>query len=92
MQDNPQFFTSLDLFSRYHQIRMTEEAIARSAFIIHDGQWEYVRMSFGLTEAPATFQRAMNEVFHNLVGRSLYVYIDDVMIYIRIFTEYLDVL
>src|SRR3954453_11722359 len=58
----------------------------------NDGQWEYVRMPFGPTGAPATFQRAMNGVFKKLIGKSVFVYIDDVTIYTKTFDDHLRVL
>jgi hypothetical protein len=71
---------------------MTDRAIERSAFVTYDGQWEYVRMPFGPTGAPATFQRAMNGVFKKLIGKSVFVYIDDVTIYTKTFDDHLRVL
>src|SRR3954469_14157033 len=50
------------------------------------------RMSFGLTNAPATFQQAMNEVFGDMIGKGLYVYIDDITLYSLTFKEHLALL
>ena len=85
---NPNYFTSLDLFSGYYQIGMTERAIERSAFVTTEGQWEFVRMPFGLCNAPPTFQRAMHEVFKDMIGKCLMVYLDDVTIYTETFEEH----
>jgi hypothetical protein len=49
-------------------------------------------MPFGLCNAPATFQRVMNEIFHDLIGKTMHVYIDDVTIYTKTFEEHLKVL
>ncbi|CAL2256534.1 unnamed protein product [Prunus armeniaca] len=66
----------------YNQIMMAEEDIHKTAFMCpgHIGAFEYTVMPFGLRNAGATYQRAMNSVFHDMIGHSLEVYIDDVVI------------
>ena len=68
-------FTSLDLKSGYWQLPVAAEDRPKTAFVCHLGQFEYNRVSFGLTGAPAHFQRQMNRVLAPLLGRSLLVYI-----------------
>ena len=88
--NGPRYFTSLDLFSGYHQIGMTARAIERSAFITPRGTYVYLRMPFGLCNAPGTFQRTMNEIFADIINRWMMVYVDDVIIFTKTFQEHLD--
>ena len=66
----------------YNQIFMAEEDIHKTAFRCpgHLGLFEWVVMTFGLKNAGATYQRAMNYIFHELIGKIMEIYIDDVVV------------
>lgn len=75
------YFTTLDLASGFHQIKMKESDIEKTAFSINNGKYEFTRMPFGLKNAPAIFQRAIDDVLRQYIGKICYVYIDDVIIF-----------
>ena len=75
-------FCSLDLFSGYHQVEVREEHKERTAFNAGPfGFYEYTKMPFGLTGAPATFQRLMDKVLDGLNMKICAVYLDDIIVY-----------
>ncbi len=75
------WFTTLDLRSGYWQIKVAEEDVCKTAFITHNGLYEWVRMPFGLCNAPAVFQREMQRVLGDALGKHAMVYIDDIVIF-----------
>jgi hypothetical protein len=74
-------FSKVDLCSSYHQIKIRPEDVPKTAFSTRYGLYEYLVMSFGLTNAPAHFMYLMNSVFMSELDKFIVVFIDDILIY-----------
>ncbi len=81
--------STLDLASGYWQIELEPEDRPKSAFITKHGLYQHRRMGFGLCNAPATFQRAMQLVLQGLTWKEVLAYIDDVVVLSNSFEDYL---
>jgi hypothetical protein len=74
-------FSKFDLWSGYHQLKVRECDIPKTAFILRYGLYEFTVMSFGLTNAPAYFMYMMNKVFMEYVDKFIVVFIDNILVY-----------
>jgi hypothetical protein len=82
------YFTKLDLRSGYHQVRVAEEDIQKTAFNTRYGQYEYLVVPFGLTSAPSTFMALMNYILNPYLDKYAIAYLDDVLIYSKTIVEH----
>lgn len=85
-----QYFSTLDLASGFHQIRIHEDSIEKTAFSTEQGHYEFLRMPFGLKNAPASFQRMINEILKNYINRTCLVYMDDIIIFSTTLDEHIQ--
>lgn len=84
------YFTTLDLASGFHQVEVEKADIPKTAFSVENGHYEFLRMPFGLKNAPSTFQRVMDNVLREHIGVICLVYMDDIIVFSTSLTEHLD--
>ena len=89
---NNELLSFMDGFSGYNQILIAVEDIPKTAFRCPDsiGTFEWLVMPFSLKNVGVTYQRAMNSIFHDMLGLHMEVYIDDIVVISRSASEHVD--
>lgn len=91
--NNKKVFTLLDLKSGFHQVKISDASTKFTSFVTPEGQYEYLRMPFGLKNAPSVFQRFINKILKSFIDSGkIVVYIDDILLASENMDEHLALL
>lgn len=83
-------FSTMDMRSGYWQLPMDEASIEKTAFVCFRGQYEFLRLPFGLANAPSIYSRVMNQVLGEYIGKFVLVFIDDIVVYSKTDEEHME--
>ena len=83
-------FSTLDCYSGYWQIPVADEDRDKTTFVCHEGAYRYILLPSGLSNAPATFQRAIDKILGGLKWRSCLVYLDDIIVFSQSAGEHVE--
>ena len=84
------YFSTIDLAAGFHQIEIASRDIPKTGFSIESGHYEFVRMPFGLKNAPSTFQRVMDHILGDLQGKRVLCYMDDIIVFSTSLQEHIN--
>lgn len=86
------FFTTLDLHGAFHQILLHPDDRDYTAFSTGHFKYRWIRMPMGLTSSPHTWQSAINSIFHDMLGKEVHIYLDDLLLSSETFDEHTKLL
>lgn len=90
---NKSIYTRLDLKDAFHHVKVSQDSIKYTSFVTHSGQFEYLKMPYGLKNSPANFSRYINLIFRDLIEENkVCVYIDDILIATETLEENINIL
>jgi len=91
-QEQPLFFSVCDQKSGYYSIKMDPDSADKTSFSTRSGHWKFLRMPFGLCNAPSTYVMALSKLLHKELNENALIYLDDVIFFSRTFDAHLDLL